>query len=55
MARKRSDSAEVLAEATIVADAIHEQDQAAEDKAERALTQRTSLPLDRVRPRESDT
>lgn len=55
MARKRSDSASLLAQATTVADAIHEQDQAVEAKSERDRAQRTSLPLSRIRPRAEDT
>lgn len=55
MARKRSDSASLLAQATTVADAIHEQDQAAEAKSERDRAQRVSLPLSRIHPRAEDT
>jgi ParB family transcriptional regulator, chromosome partitioning protein len=55
MARKRSDSASLLAQATTVADAIHEQDQAAEAKSERDRAQRASLPLSRIHPRAEDT
>ena len=47
MARKRSDSASILAQATEVADAIHEQDQAVEAKAsrDRAMAKpSTSIP-----------
>lgn len=55
MARKRSDSASILAQATEVADAIHEQDQAVEAKAERDRAQRNHLPLSHVRPRAEDT
>lgn len=55
MARKRSDSASLLAQATTVADAIHEQDQAVEAKSERDRAQRGNLPLSRIRPRAEDT
>lgn len=55
MARKRSDSAFLLAQATTVADAIHEQDQSAEAKSERDRAQRGNLPLSRIRPRAEDT
>lgn len=55
MARKRSDSASLLAQATTVADAIHEQDQAVEAKSERDRAQRANLPLSRIRPRVEDT
>lgn len=55
MARKRSDTASLLAQATTVADAIHEQDQAAESKSERDRAQRANLPLSRIRPRAEDT
>jgi ParB family chromosome partitioning protein len=55
MARKRSDSESLLAQATVVADAIHEQDQAVEAKSERDRAQRINLPLSRIRPRAEDT
>lgn len=54
-ARKRADSASLLAQATTVADAIHEQDTAAEAKSELERAQRTSLLLSRIHPRAEDT
>ena len=53
--RKRSNSASLLAQATTVADAIHEQDQAVEAAAERDRAARSSLPLAEIRLRASDT
>lgn len=53
--RKRSDSASLLAQATTVADAIHEQDTAAEAKSELERAQRTNLLLSRIHPRAEDT
>ncbi len=53
--RKRSDSESLLAQATAVADAIHEQDQAAEAKSQRDRAQRINLSLSRIRPRAEDT
>ncbi len=55
MVRKRSNSSSLLAQATVVADAIHEQDQAASAKFERDRSQRASLPLSRIHPRAEDT
>jgi ParB family transcriptional regulator, chromosome partitioning protein len=55
MARKRSDSSAVFAQATSTADAIHQQDQAAEERAERDRAQRINLPLSRIQPRAEDT
>jgi ParB family chromosome partitioning protein len=54
-ARKRTDSASLLAQATQVADAIHEQDQAAEAKSQSDRAQRIDLPLSRIHPRAEDT
>lgn len=54
-ARKRALSASLLAQATTVADAIHEQDTAAEAKSELERAQRTNLPLSRIHPRAEDT
>jgi ParB family chromosome partitioning protein len=55
MARKRSDSATVFAQATLTAEAIHQQDQVAEERAERNRAQRLNLPLSRIQPRAEDT
>jgi ParB family chromosome partitioning protein len=54
MARKRNASA-VFAQATETAEAIHQQDQLAEEKAERDRAQRNYLPLSRIHPRTEDT
>lgn len=53
--RKRADSAALIAQAAAVADAIHEQDQAAEDKQAGDRSQRVNLPLSRIHPRAEDT
>ncbi|AFZ33347.1 ParB domain protein nuclease (plasmid) [Gloeocapsa sp. PCC 7428] len=53
--RKRADSASVLEQATIVANAIHEQDQAAASQSEADRIQRINLPLSRIYPRAEDT
>jgi ParB family chromosome partitioning protein len=54
-ARKRPDSASLLAQAASVADAIHEQDQVAEAKSQSDRANRVNLPLSRIRPRAEDT
>jgi ParB family transcriptional regulator, chromosome partitioning protein len=54
MARRRS-SADLFAEATATADAIHEQDQVVSAKSEQERIQKTKLPLDQIKSRESDT
>ncbi|MBE9193350.1 ParB N-terminal domain-containing protein [Gloeocapsopsis crepidinum LEGE 06123] len=53
--RKRANSASVLEQAMAVADAIHEQDQAAASQSELNRAQRLSLPLAQIRPRAEDT
>jgi ParB family transcriptional regulator, chromosome partitioning protein len=55
MPRKRADSAAVYAQATSTAEAIHQQDQVAEERAERDRAQRINLPLSRIQPRAEDT
>jgi ParB family transcriptional regulator, chromosome partitioning protein len=55
MARKRSDSANLFAEATATADAIYEQDQAAAAKSEQERSQKTKLPLNQIQARGTDT
>ncbi len=55
MVRKRSNSSSLLAQATVVADAIHEQDQAASAKFERDRSGRANLPLSQIHPRAEDT
>ncbi len=55
MVRKRSNSSSLLAQATVVADAIHEQDQAASAKFERDRAGRSNLPLSHIHPRAEDT
>ncbi len=55
MVRKRSDSSSLLAQATVVADAIHEQDQVASAKFERDRAGRSNLPLSQIHPRAEDT
>ena len=55
MVRKRSNSSSLLAQATIVADAIHEQDQVASAKFERDRAGRSNLPLSQIHPRAEDT
>lgn len=55
MARKRSDSADLFAEAAATADAIYEQDQAVAAKSEQERSQKTKLPLNQIRARETDT
>jgi len=54
MARRRS-SADLFAEATATADAIHEQDQAVAAKSEQERAQKTKLPLGQIQARETDT
>jgi len=54
MARRRN-SIDLFAEATATADAIHEQDQKAAAKSEQERTQKTKLPLNQIRLRETDT
>lgn len=54
MPRKRN-AAAVFAQATETAEAIHQQDQLAEQKAERDRAQRSLLPLSRIHPRAEDT
>lgn len=53
--RKRADSASVLEQATIVADAIHEQDREVASHSEAERIQRINLPLSRINPRAEDT
>lgn len=55
MARKRADSASLLAQAALTADAIHVKDQAAEAKSLSYHAQRANLPLSRIYPRAEDT
>ncbi len=55
MVRKRSNSSSLLAQATVVADAIHEQDQAASAKFERDRSGRSNLPLSQIHPRTENT
>lgn len=55
MVKRRRDGAALLAGATEIADAIHQQDVAVEAKAVQERIQRTSLPLARIQPRASDT
>ena len=55
MARRRSNSADLFAEAASAADAIHEQDQAVAAKSEQQRSQKTKLPLSQIRARETDT
>lgn len=55
MARKRTDSAAVFAEATATADAIHEQDQAVANRFEQERVQKAKMPLPQIHPREADT
>jgi len=55
MVRKRSNSSSLLAQATVVADAIHEQDQAASAKFERDRSGRANLLLSQIHPRAEDT
>jgi ParB family transcriptional regulator, chromosome partitioning protein len=54
MARRRS-SADLFAEATATADAIHQQDQVVSAKSEQERIQKTKLPLDQIKSRQSDT
>lgn len=51
--RKRSTS--VLGQATVIADAIYEQDQAVETQQDQDRSQRTALPLTKIVPRTEDT
>lgn len=53
--RKRTDSAAIFAEATVTADAIHEQDQAVAARAEQERGQKTKIPLHQIHPRGFDT
>lgn len=55
MARKRTNSAAVFAEATVTADAIHEQDQVVANRLEQERVQKAKMPLAQIHPRESDT
>lgn len=55
MARKRTNSAAVFAEATATADAIHEQDQAVATRVEQERVQKAKMPLAHIHPREADT
>jgi ParB family transcriptional regulator, chromosome partitioning protein len=55
MARKRSNSAAIFSQAASTAEAIHQQDQVAEQKAERDRAQRINLPLSKIQPRAEDT
>jgi ParB family transcriptional regulator, chromosome partitioning protein len=55
MPRKRSNSAAIFAEATSTAEAIHQQDQVAEERAERDRAQRINLPLPKIQPRAEDS
>ncbi len=55
MTRKRSDSTAVFAQAASTAEVIHQQDQAAEERAERDRAQRINLPLSRIQPRAENT
>lgn len=55
MPRKRSDTTAVFSQATSTAEAIHQQDQVAEEKAERNRSQRIHLPLSRIQPRTENT
>ena len=55
MVKRRSNSANLFAEAAATADAIHEQDQAAAAKSEQERVQKTKLSLSQIRPRETDT
>lgn len=55
MARKRSNSAALFAEAAATADAIYEQDQAVAAKGEQERAQRTKIPLGQIKPRGYDT
>jgi ParB family transcriptional regulator, chromosome partitioning protein len=55
MVRKRSNSASVFAHATSTAEAIHQQDRIAEEKAERDRAQRINLSLNRIKNRIEDT
>lgn len=55
MVRKQAKNADLWNDAVTVADAIHEQDLAAADRAERERGQRAILPLAQIHPRASDT
>jgi ParB family chromosome partitioning protein len=55
MARRRTNSEALFAEATATANAIHEQDQAVAVKAEQERAQKTQIPLAQIHPREADT
>lgn len=55
MAKRRTNSDALFAEATATADAIHELDQAAAAKVEQERAQRTKIPLAQIHPREADT
>lgn len=54
MARRRN-SANLFAEASATADAIHEQDQAVAARSEQERTQKVKLLLSQIRARETDT
>ncbi|MEA5504971.1 ParB/RepB/Spo0J family partition protein [Halotia wernerae UHCC 0503] len=55
MAKRRTNSDALFAEATATADAIHELDQAAAAKVEQERAQRTKILLAQIHPREADT
>lgn len=55
MARRRTNSETLFAEATATADAIHEQDRAAAVQAEQERSQKNKIPLAQIHPREADT
>jgi ParB family chromosome partitioning protein len=55
MARKRTNSAALFAEATATADAIYEQDQAVAAKIEQERAQKIKIPLGQIKPRKYDT
>lgn len=55
MVRKRKDASALFGNATDVASAIHQQDQAVEEKSERDRVQRTTFLLNRIQPRKNDT
>lgn len=55
MAKRRTKSEALFAEATATAEAIHEQDLAAAAKAEQERSQKTKIPRAQIHPREADT
>lgn len=55
MPRKRKNAADVFSSAVDTAEAIHQQDQVAETKAEENRGQRSLMPLKQIQPRETDT